>query len=56
MIGVFLPSPPAELAYPFSPTLMLSIAVVQALQGSQRHLGQREALSSPSPTPEYCQG
>lgn len=54
VMGVFLPSPPAKSACPFIPTLMFSIAVVWALQGSQRHL-DREALSSPSPTSEYCQ-
>lgn len=52
-IGVFLPSPAVSLPFQLYPDVLNHCCLV--LQGCQKHLGQREALSSPSPTPGYCQ-
>lgn len=43
----------SQLLHPYPD---FSIAVVEALQCSQRHLGHREALSKPSPTPRVLPG
>lgn len=51
-IGVFLHSPAVSL--PFQPYPDVLNHCCLGLQDCQKHLGQREALSNPSPTPGYC--